>query len=56
MGLATINFALFRQGTEEQKQSAAAALVASFLQCGFVRLVNHGISISMIKEAEQWVR
>lgn len=55
MGLATVDFALFLHGTEEQKETAAALLVNSYRHCGFVRLVNHEIPLSMIEKAEEWV-
>ena len=55
MGLTTVDFGLFRDGSPAERLQTAKALVNSFRECGFVRLVNHGISLQTIEEAESWV-
>jgi isopenicillin N synthase-like dioxygenase len=55
MSLATVDFGAFLGGTEDQRRSAATTLVDSFRSTGFVKLINHGIPLEMIQEAEAWV-
>jgi len=56
MPLETVDFERFLHGSQEQKQGAANQLVESFRTTGFVRLINSGISLEAIQDAEEWVR
>lgn len=55
MSLATVNFGLFRDGTQEQKKTAADQLVDSLRATGFAKLVNTSIPSDVIRELEVWV-
>jgi isopenicillin N synthase-like dioxygenase len=55
MSLATVNFGLFSDGTQEQKKAAADQLVDSLRTTGFAKLVNTGIPSDVIRESEIWV-
>ncbi|PQE17172.1 hypothetical protein CJF32_00009031 [Rutstroemia sp. NJR-2017a WRK4] len=52
--LATVDFGTFLDGTLDQRNIVASKLVESLSSCGFVKLVNHGISLNMIEEAHRW--
>lgn len=47
---------LFRSGTPSERKDFAMSLRRSLSQHGFARVVNHGISASMVDEMFQWVR
>ncbi|KAI9751562.1 MAG: electron carrier [Chaenotheca gracillima] len=48
--LPTLDFSKFLHGTEEEQLELGEALVASFEHHGFVKLVNHGIPETTVKE------
>lgn len=47
---------LFTSGTPSERKKFAIALRDSLVQHGFARVINHGISASMVHELFQWVR
>ena len=56
MHVPTLDFSQFIQGTEEQRATTSHALVQSFRDHGFVKLVKHGISDETIAALSSWVR
>ncbi|KAF9890774.1 hypothetical protein FE257_005643 [Aspergillus nanangensis] len=54
MTLETLDFSEFRLGGSEEKQNFSLKLLESFSQCGFVKLVNHGISDEEIEKLFDW--
>ena len=55
MSLPRLDFSLFLNGDESERQKLASELFASLSQHGFVRLVNHGIIDSEVNRLFQWV-
>lgn len=49
MDLPTLDFSLYYRGSEEARFSLAVALVKSFVDHGFVKLINHGIPEETVK-------
>ncbi|CRG89606.1 hypothetical protein PISL3812_06644 [Talaromyces islandicus] len=56
MNAAVLDTELYRSGAEEDRQAFANELVQSLARCGFVKLVNHGIADSLVKELFDWAR
>ncbi|KAJ5157216.1 gibberellin 20-oxidase [Penicillium canariense] len=54
--LPLVDFGLFLHGNEDQREQAAKQLVESFVNHGFVRLKNHGISRDFVKQIWHWDR
>ncbi|RYP52204.1 hypothetical protein DL768_002595 [Monosporascus sp. mg162] len=54
MSLETLDFAKFLQGTEKERIQLGHALVRSFKQHGFARLINFGVSEEMIAKLSEW--
>jgi hypothetical protein len=54
--LPLVDFGLFLHGSQEERQFAARQLVDSFLNHGFVRLKNHGVSPELVQDIWKWVR
>jgi isopenicillin N synthase-like dioxygenase len=50
-----LDFSLFLNGTEEEKQSLCGGLLKGFKEFGFVKLMNHGISDESIQILFDWV-
>ena len=55
MSLATVNLAIFLDGTQEQKKAVAHQLVDSLRTAGFAKMTNTGIPSDVIRDAEVWV-
>jgi hypothetical protein len=53
--LPLVDFGIFLHGNKDQREQAARQLVESFVNNGFVRLKNHGISRDFVKQIWQWV-
>lgn len=53
--LPLVDFNLFLRGSIDQRQQAAKKLVDSFVNHGFVRLKNHGISRDFVQQIWEWV-
>jgi isopenicillin N synthase-like dioxygenase len=47
----TLDFALFRDGTEAQRKQLGAELAEGFVSAGFVKLINHGIPEETVHKA-----
>ncbi|KAI0815550.1 putative gibberellin 20-oxidase [Xylaria sp. FL0064] len=56
MSLPRLDFSLFLNADESERQKLASELFASLAKHGFVRLVNHGITDSEVKRLFQWSR
>ncbi|KAI0517552.1 putative gibberellin 20-oxidase [Xylaria bambusicola] len=56
MSLPRLDFSLFLNGDDSERQKLASELFASLAQHGFVRLVNHGITDSEVNRLFQWSR
>jgi isopenicillin N synthase-like dioxygenase len=48
--ISVLDAALFLHGTDSQKSLFAKQLLSSCQQCGFVKIINHGIPDSFILE------
>lgn len=55
MDLPTLDFSLFLTGSASQKRQLGESLVASFERHSFVKLINHGVPESTIKDYLQGV-
>jgi hypothetical protein len=53
--LPLVDFGLFLHGSIDQREQAAKKLVDSFVNHGFVRLKNHGISGDFVQQIWEWV-
>jgi isopenicillin N synthase-like dioxygenase len=53
--LPLVDFGQFLHGNADQRQQAAKKLVDSFVNHGFVRLKNHGISRDFVQQIWEWV-
>lgn len=53
--LPLVDFGFFLHGSTEQREQAAKKLVDSFVNHGFVRLNNHGISRDFVQQIWEWV-
>lgn len=49
MNLPTLDFSLFTCGSDAESRELAEALVQSFRNHGFVKLVNHGVPEETVK-------
>ncbi|KAJ5884031.1 gibberellin 20-oxidase [Penicillium subrubescens] len=54
--LPLVDFGQFLHGNADQRQQAAKKLVDSFVNHGFVRLKNHGISRDFVQQIWEWDR
>ena len=50
MNLPTLDFSSFHHGPEKERLELANALVNSFRQHGFVKLINHGIPEEIVQD------
>ena len=50
MKVPTVDFSQFLHGNETQRLAASVALVESFSNHGFVKLINHGVVDASISE------
>lgn len=50
MQVPTLDFSHFSNGNEAQKLAVSIALVESFSNHGFVKVINHGVSETSIGE------
>ena len=55
MTLATVDLSLFKSGRDVDRQQFASQLLSGLSQHGFVKLVGHGISNSVISQSFGWV-
>lgn len=51
-----LDFAFFRAESPARRQAFAKALVRSFKDYGFVKLINHGLSEKVVRACMQGVR
>lgn len=56
MPLPTVDFADFVGGPDWKRREIGQQLIDSFKAHGFVKLINHGIPESTVKELFQWVK
>ncbi|KAI1130593.1 putative gibberellin 20-oxidase [Nemania abortiva] len=54
MSVAIVDFANFRDGTQQQRSEIAKRLTENLHKNGAVRLINHGVTAELIKEAFAW--
>lgn len=54
-GVPTLDFSRFLTGTFEQRSMFCSHLVAGFKKYGFVKLTNHGIPESVVKNLFEYV-
>lgn len=56
MDLPTLDFSQFLHGSTQQRVNLGQKLVASFEKHGFVKLINHGVPESTVKDYLQGVK
>lgn len=55
MALPVVDFADFVDGPDSSRKAIGQRLVASFKKHGFVKLINHEIPESVVKDLSEWV-
>ena len=50
-----VDYSLFCEGDDEQRQRVGAELLQAFSNSGFVKIINHGITEEKIKDLFEWV-
>lgn len=56
MALATLDFELFTQGNQAQRERLGSALADSFKDHGFAKVINHGVPERVVEMLFSMVR
>lgn len=55
MTLHVVDFAGFTKGSDWKRKEIGTKLIDSFKEYGFVKLINHEIPESLVKDLSEWV-